>query len=1180
MSACFGLRYLFHHEGHGDQASANMRAPGFDRREILMLGLLMALGLGGLAFFVRFYDLAFPSASINLTVGREEALNRAERFLRHQGFALRGYRRAVGFHWEDQAKNYLEKEVGLKRANRLMRKDVNVWHWHCRWFKPLQKEEFSVSLSPDGRLVGFNHVIEETAKGASLPATTARTIAEHFLRQQHLNLADYRLLESDREERPHRVDHTFTWERKDFKAKESTCRIFVAVRGDQLGDYLQFLKIPEAWDRAEARKSSRRGLLLSVAGLFSAALGLAAFVVMLLKVRERQIRLQFGIAVGLLLAALGAIAQANMFPLRWLEYDTTESVGAFLSGQVVALLVGIVGTVVALLVVALPAEALGREVFPAKVPLSQFLTARFWCSREVFTASFVGCCLAFVWAAYVTLFYIIGCRFGVWSPAEVKYSDVLATPLPWIYPLTLGLHAAVNEELMFRLFAIALLLRCLKRPCLAITLPAIVWGFLHSGYPQEPIYVRGIEVSIVGIVDGLLFLRFGFFAPFIAHYAYNALMGGMILLRTHEAYLQISGAVVVALMLAPLLPGAALLLRRRPLVSTDEIQAGETPVVQPPVEVVAATQPPLQAEEAFTPLPRSCFWVLGALAACGVMAHFLSPVRERFGDFVRVTVNRKQAQAIADNYLRSKGVAIGKFREVTSFDNELNDDETDYAYQRIGRRRLNELCRDRLGGDVFWRTRYFVPLRKEEYEVGILSDGRFLDYSHTLEETAPGARLTQQEARRRAEEYLRREKQIDLGRYRLAEASTERREKRTDHYFTWEDKAAKVGEGTFRLSLTVQGAEVMNFRQFLKVPEKWYRAREERGVKDTVITGIMTVAGLAFVIYCVVLFIRAFARRQINWRLALPVAAGVALLSLLDELNKLPDLWSGYSTSTPLPVFLTHVVIGYCTEPVGVFLLACASVGLGEALFRQACPGLPPVPQWLGHGQRTQSMEGSQQEAVRLPLRVIWGQALVLACLLNVALLMYDPVGQRFEDWLDRLLPHISVRDDAPDAYVLGGYTSFCPAAETVLDALGGGVLAAALLMGAVGLYRRVLKRPKWLLALLAAVLLLTTGNGAGDWIDFTQDAVRAVLDLALSALVAWALVRWILRRNLPAYALTFFMVPLLDGAMDMLSVPNAAVRANGAALLGLFLALSAFGLWLLVSKNRSREEQPSTVPL
>ena len=87
---------------------------------------------------------------------------------------------------------------------------------------------------------------------------------------------------------------------------------------------------------------------------------------------------------------------------------------------------------------------------------------------------------------------------------------------------------------------------------LAVVLPAFAWGFLHSNYPQEPAYIRGIEVGLIGLVAGLVMLRWGIWATLTWHYTVDAFLISTSLLRSHGAYLRVSGAIVGGAALIPL----------------------------------------------------------------------------------------------------------------------------------------------------------------------------------------------------------------------------------------------------------------------------------------------------------------------------------------------------------------------------------------------------------------------------------------------------------------------------------------------------------------------------------------------------------------------------------------------------------------------------------------------------
>jgi hypothetical protein len=149
-----------------------------DFRFLLVCLLLLA---GTVWFSARYFYRAFPEASIDFRVTREQARALAEKFLSGRGLSVIGYRRASRFAYDEMAKTFLERELGLEQANHLMGSRVRLWRWSWRWFRPLQKEEFRVDITPAGGLAGFSHEIPEAAPLPSLPAVQARGLAEEFL---------------------------------------------------------------------------------------------------------------------------------------------------------------------------------------------------------------------------------------------------------------------------------------------------------------------------------------------------------------------------------------------------------------------------------------------------------------------------------------------------------------------------------------------------------------------------------------------------------------------------------------------------------------------------------------------------------------------------------------------------------------------------------------------------------------------------------------------------------------------------------------------------------------------------------------------------------------------------------------------------------------------------------------
>src|SRR3954447_1717189 len=142
---------------------------------------ICAVLLGATVWFSagNFYR-AFPEASIDFKVNRDEAQLLASKFLTGHGYQLDGYRQAAQFAYDEEAKTFLEREAGLEQANRIMGSRVRLWKWAYRWFRPLQKEEYSVAITPRGELVGFEHELPEDAARPAATVAEARGLAEAF----------------------------------------------------------------------------------------------------------------------------------------------------------------------------------------------------------------------------------------------------------------------------------------------------------------------------------------------------------------------------------------------------------------------------------------------------------------------------------------------------------------------------------------------------------------------------------------------------------------------------------------------------------------------------------------------------------------------------------------------------------------------------------------------------------------------------------------------------------------------------------------------------------------------------------------------------------------------------------------------------------------------------------------
>jgi hypothetical protein len=197
-----------------------------------------------------------------------------------------------------------------------------------------------------------------------------------------------------------------------------------------------------------------------------------------------------------------------------------------------AIMVGVV-LGLATWVTAAAGQSLASESFPESMRvLSEWVRGRFF-SRAAAIETLRGYAIALAFLGYLTVFYLVGVRYlGVWLPADSPHSQLLSMYLPWLVPLLIATQASVSEEVMYRLFGVSLLKRYLKYTFPALLIPAMIWAFAHSSYPVYPVYIRGIELTIVGLVFGWVFIKYGLVAMFVAHYAIDAILLAMPFLKT------------------------------------------------------------------------------------------------------------------------------------------------------------------------------------------------------------------------------------------------------------------------------------------------------------------------------------------------------------------------------------------------------------------------------------------------------------------------------------------------------------------------------------------------------------------------------------------------------------------------------------------------------------------------
>ncbi|HYO78133.1 MAG TPA: CPBP family intramembrane glutamic endopeptidase, partial [Thermoanaerobaculia bacterium] len=1108
------------------------RATGNQQRltqdDWIFIAVCVALALTAVGIVIRYFPAAFPQASIDFQYDRDGSRPLAQRLVQRLAVDTKPMKHAARFDGDDSARIFLERSLGLEEATRAMTGDVHVWYWTHRWFRPLVEEEISVSIAPTGEVVAFTHKIPEER---AIPGTLAAP-PEAFLISIGVDVTRLRLVDTSERRLPHRIQRIYTWESIALRPAGAAYRHTVIADGTVISSYSQQLKVPDAWLRSYRELRSKNAAAGSVDLIFNAMLMIGAIVVFIVRLRRGDLPLRFLIGIGVAgLLLVGGMA-VNQLPSQLAYYDTTTSYPAFLGQLGFQAVLQSIGTAMLLIVICGAGEVLYRERLPRQLAIPRLWTPRALASRRVFLAMILGYALVPLFIAYQVVFYLTAHRFGAWSPAEVPYDDLLNTALPWVAVMFAGFFPAFSEEFLSRAFAIPFLQKLLRSRWTAIILAAFIWGFGHSTYPNQPFWIRGVEVGLVGIVAGLLMERYGLLPLLIWHYTIDAVYTATLLFASGNTYYIVSAALASLLFAIPLVASVVLYVRNKGFVPDDELSNFTIPSA-PPDTVSPALTPPMELVELApsAPLTRRRVAICVALVIAAAIAIAFRPPSPSDALDYRITKTRAKEiarQAVPDanfayviaapvegfrswnpNSSREDGGAAGGFDDVAA---------TWLARNGMSVPALIDVFRNRIEAGT-WTVRFFTPLRKEELYVEVdPRTSRVIGYHKYQAEEAAGRSLAQEEAltlaRAAFATYV-----VDVRAFDLKEALSFQQPARRDWLFHFDERTPLAPRAFRRVTVRVAGAEVTQFHKTIHVPESVYREAETETLLNVVLY-IVKIGGLVVLLALVIAGLVVATRANgLPWRRPLRWTLMLAVIPVASFAADAESLLLGYSTTIAWETF----VVGLITEFV-------REIGLQLGLMFLALAGLEAA---MPHALQAVTREG----------RVRFGRSAAVAALMVIAIITIAGVASQF---VARAVPAAaSVELVAPSVVATP-----LPALVEGAQSLFGAIIGAA----AVALFTMTL--PKKQLAIVSTVAIFCAS------VDPFVTAAHAPLMLAQAlviALLAWIIARHVLGANPLAWPLTIFTAATVSTAATLLQHNRIDLLANGVALVLLALAALAW---------------------
>ena len=292
---------------------------------------------------------------------------------------------------------------------------------------------------------------------------------------------------------------------------------------------------------------------------------------------------------------------------------------------------------------------------------------------------------------------------------------------------------------------------------------------------------------------------------------------------------------------------------------------------------------------------------------------------------IEFRVNRSEARVRGEKFLEDLGRMLTGTRFAGRFD--VEEEPKVYLERELGLERASRFY----GNDAKvwrWKMRWFRSGVKEEERATYSPLGDLIGFRSVLREDAPGARLTQAEARAIALQFLA-ARGLTAVSVKPIEATPVTRPKRVDWTFVDEKAGVRLADATIRYGTTVSGDRLTRFQEFVHVPEAWTRDYERLRSKNNAAGEVATAAFFVTIIAMLGVLIAKIVRKDVPWRLVAAFGGIGFGLALLSVLNEIPLTLFQYDTASPLSAYLTRQIVlgvlGAIATGAGIAIVVAAA---------------------------------------------------------------------------------------------------------------------------------------------------------------------------------------------------------------------------------------------------------------
>lgn len=497
-----------------------MNSKAFSRNALLVVVALCSLGFA--AYMMPRLNPFFAGSS---QITRAEARAVVETVLQKNNWNVDGYSCDEIFLYDGSALDYLMGKFGVpSMIARGSADELPLTYWHFEFYrnvpKDLQRETFAFRVSPQGKLLAFQHNLPDSAASDSLSTTAAQLTSQQAL-QAWLGAASasFQLEQSATTQKPKRTDHRFVYARTAPELGEGADVVEIKIAGREVASGWRFYRDPQNFVTASGVVGSANVLINAISVTVYIVLLFTVLVAFLRKYHEGEI----GVRTGMWLGGIVFFA-LTLYAINSWEY-TGFGVGMGQVSQTYTKLIQI-GLQIAfgynfIALMVMSSWTVGEQALRTDKPrLLAGVDSLFnfkWFSKNIGRELPLG----FAYGAIAlglthVLHYVLMQNAGAVPRISTNAGGGFGLYLPFLGVVITMLMGALFDELLFRLFVITYLRRWLKSATLAIVVSALLYATFLVFFGDTYSFRSGYQVILsgfaVGLIQGYVFWNYGLLA--------------------------------------------------------------------------------------------------------------------------------------------------------------------------------------------------------------------------------------------------------------------------------------------------------------------------------------------------------------------------------------------------------------------------------------------------------------------------------------------------------------------------------------------------------------------------------------------------------------------------------------------------------------------------------------------